>query len=263
ITYLATFAFQVPPELYDSFIAAIDKGHKNNAKQKHASRSPSDSRCSINGRCIQHVPSFDWWRDDSSFIRYSCATEPSHVRIYRMNTISELAIAVPPELYDSFIAAIDKGHIKTMPNRSMPAAPHLTPGALLMGDAFNMCHPLTGGGMTVALSDIVVLQNLLKPLRNLNDAPSLCRYLESFYTLRKGLKDNSSRALIGVKRMGELDSKPFQESCKRKYSADEADEKALVLCSQWEEYLKDPDWHPFKIIQVKEDVHQVCLLTLL
>ncbi|KAF9617211.1 hypothetical protein IFM89_035093 [Coptis chinensis] len=71
-----------------------------------------------------------------------------------------------------------------------------------------------------------------------------------------GLKDTSSLALIGVKRMGELDSKPFQESCKRKYSADEADEKALVLCSQWEEYLKDPDWHPFKIIQVKEDVHQ-------
>ncbi|KAF9621517.1 hypothetical protein IFM89_022535 [Coptis chinensis] len=95
-----------------------------------------------------------------------------------------VAPQVPPELYDSFISAIDKGHIKTMPNRSMPAAPHPTPGALLMGDAFNMRHPLTGGGMTVALSDIVVLQNLLKPLRNLNDAPSLCRYLDSFYTLK-------------------------------------------------------------------------------
>lgn len=67
----------------------------------------------------------------------------------------------------------------------MPAAPHPTPGALLMGDAFNMRHPLTGGGMTVALSDIVVLRDLLKPLRDLNDAPTLCRYLESFYTLRK------------------------------------------------------------------------------
>jgi squalene monooxygenase len=55
----------------------------------------------------------------------------------------------------------------------------------LMGDAFNMRHPLTGGGMTVALSDIVVLRNLLKPLGNLHDAPSLCKYLESFYTLRK------------------------------------------------------------------------------
>lgn len=56
-----------------------------------------------------------------------------------------------------------------------------------MGDAFNMRHPLTGGGMTVALSDIVVLRNLLKPLRDLNDAPKLCKYLESFYTLRKVL----------------------------------------------------------------------------
>ncbi|XP_058786114.1 squalene monooxygenase SE1-like [Vicia villosa] len=96
-----------------------------------------------------------------------------------------VAPQVPPELHDAFIAAVDKGNIRTMPNRSMPADPYPTPGALLMGDAFNMRHPLTGGGMTVALSDIVVLRNLLKPLRDLNDAPSLCRYLESFYTLRK------------------------------------------------------------------------------
>ncbi|GMP27660.1 hypothetical protein CsSME_00003548 [Camellia sinensis var. sinensis] len=96
-----------------------------------------------------------------------------------------VAPQVPPELHDSFIAAIDKGSIRTMPNRSMPAAPYPTPGALLIGDAFNMRHPLTGGGMTVALSDIVVLRDLLKPLRDLNNSASLCRYLESFYTLRK------------------------------------------------------------------------------
>lgn len=67
----------------------------------------------------------------------------------------------------------------------MPATPQPTPGALLMGDAFNMRHPLTGGGMTVALSDIVVLRDLLRPLQDLNDSASLCSYLESFYTLRK------------------------------------------------------------------------------
>lgn len=98
---------------------------------------------------------------------------------------SVVAPQVPPELYNSFLAAIDKGKIRTMPNRSMPAYPYPTPGALLMGDAFNMRHPLTGGGMTVALSDIVVLRNLLRPLRNLHDASALCKYLESFYTLRK------------------------------------------------------------------------------
>ncbi|KAF6139325.1 hypothetical protein GIB67_021535 [Kingdonia uniflora] len=95
------------------------------------------------------------------------------------------SVTVHPQLYDSFIATIDKGSIKTMQNRSMPADPHPTPGAQLMGDAFNMRHHLIGGSMTVALSDIAVLHNLLKPLRDLNDASSLCRYLESFYILRK------------------------------------------------------------------------------
>ncbi|KAK4491170.1 hypothetical protein RD792_001900 [Penstemon davidsonii] len=96
-----------------------------------------------------------------------------------------VAPQIPPQLYNSFIAAIEKGNIRTMPNRSMPAIPLPTPGALLMGDAFNMRHPLTGGGMTVALSDIVLLRDLLRPIHDLNDASTLCKYLESFYTLRK------------------------------------------------------------------------------
>ncbi|KAJ0046096.1 hypothetical protein Pint_04745 [Pistacia integerrima] len=96
-----------------------------------------------------------------------------------------VAPQIPHELHSAFMAAIDKGNIRTMTNRSMPAAPSPTPGALLLGDSFNMRHPLTGGGMTVALSDIVVLRDLLRRLGDLNDAHSLCKYLESFYTLRK------------------------------------------------------------------------------
>ncbi|KAI3712327.1 hypothetical protein L1987_70878 [Smallanthus sonchifolius] len=96
-----------------------------------------------------------------------------------------VAPQIPNELYDAFVSAVDKGNIRAMPNRSMPADPQPTPGALLMGDAFNMRHPLTGGGMTVALSDIVLLRDLLRPLRNLNDPTTLCNYLECFYTLRK------------------------------------------------------------------------------
>ncbi|GAA0141476.1 oxygenase [Lithospermum erythrorhizon] len=83
---------------------------------------------------------------------------------------------VPTELHQAFLAAVEKGNVRRMTNRSMPAAPHPTPGALLLGDAFNMRHPLTGGGMTVALSDIAVLHNLLKPLRDLHDAPTLFRW---------------------------------------------------------------------------------------
>jgi len=102
-----------------------------------------------------------------------------------VTSTSQVAPQVPPEIYDAFVSAVDKGNIRTMPNRSMPATPQPTPGALLMGDAFNMRHPLTGGGMTVALSDIVLLRDLLRPLKDLNNTVSLCKYLESFYTLRK------------------------------------------------------------------------------
>ncbi|MCI62568.1 squalene monooxygenase-like, partial [Trifolium medium] len=56
----------------------------------------------------------------------------------------------------------------------MHASPYPTLGVLLMGDVFNMRHPSIGGGMTVALSDIVVLRNLLKPLHNFDDASTLC-----------------------------------------------------------------------------------------
>ncbi|RZC93780.1 hypothetical protein C5167_029422 [Papaver somniferum] len=64
-----------------------------------------------------------------------------------------------------------------------------------------------------------------------------------------GLRDISTgRALIGVKRMGELDNKPFHEACKRKYGS--GSDEATLMCSAWEEYLRDPDWHPYKIIKV-------------
>ncbi|KAL8541673.1 hypothetical protein ACS0TY_002802 [Phlomoides rotata] len=99
-----------------------------------------------------------------------------------LNTV--VAPQIPPQLYNAFVAAVEKGggNIRSMSNRSMAANPHPTPGALLLGDAFNMRHPLTGGGMTVALSDVLLLGDLLRPLPNLNDASN---HLQSFYTLRK------------------------------------------------------------------------------
>ncbi|XP_023536648.1 protein INVOLVED IN DE NOVO 2-like [Cucurbita pepo subsp. pepo] len=64
-------------------------------------------------------------------------------------------------------------------------------------------------------------------------------------------KDLPGRSHLRVKRMGELDTKPFHEAMKKIYNEDEADERASELCSLWAEYLKDPDWHPFKVIKVE------------
>ncbi|XP_070675621.1 factor of DNA methylation 5-like [Malus domestica] len=60
--------------------------------------------------------------------------------------------------------------------------------------------------------------------------------------------ESTSPAVIGVKRMGDLDCEPFQTACKRKYPTDEAaDDQAAMLCSLWEDYLADSSWYPFKM----------------
>ncbi|KAI4356030.1 hypothetical protein L6164_000083 [Bauhinia variegata] len=58
------------------------------------------------------------------------------------------------------------------------------------------------------------------------------------------------RSLLRIKRLGELDQKPFQNACIQKYSNNEWQEVSAQLCSSWEERLKDPHWHPFKKVIV-------------
>ncbi|KAG5566921.1 hypothetical protein RHGRI_002468 [Rhododendron griersonianum] len=90
-----------------------------------------------------------------------------------------------------------------------------------------------------------------------------------------------SHAYISVKKMGELDSKPFQTATKRfvdeaaqekptanratdgqvttkrkYYEGETTDDRAVELCSLWENYLRDPSWHPFKVICMEGD-HKV------
>lgn len=42
-------------------------------------------------------------------------------------------------------------------------------GVLLLGDAYNMRHPLTGGGMSVALNDVRIWRSLLRNIPDLYD----------------------------------------------------------------------------------------------
>ncbi|KAL2558188.1 Protein INVOLVED IN DE NOVO 2 [Forsythia ovata] len=96
------------------------------------------------------------------------------------------------------------------------------------------------------LEDVLALnQTLVVQERNSNDELQDARK-----ELVNGLKELSTNGQIGVKRMGELNSKPFHEAMKRKYNEVEADERATELCSLWEEYLRDPEWHPIKVVEI-------------
>lgn len=97
--------------------------------------------------------------------------------------------SLPPQVQESFAAALDKGALRSMPNSFLPPATNKTPGLILLGDAMNMRHPLTGGGMTVALNDVVLLRDLMSPERvpDLADSKMVLRQMRSFHWQRKNL----------------------------------------------------------------------------
>lgn len=57
--------------------------------------------------------------------------------------------------------------------------------------------------------------------------------------------------------MGEIDERAFLQTCLQRFPKEEAQVQATTLCSLWQENLKNPDWHPFKIITSIEGNHQV------
>ncbi|XP_056168940.1 protein INVOLVED IN DE NOVO 2-like isoform X2 [Syzygium oleosum] len=57
-------------------------------------------------------------------------------------------------------------------------------------------------------------------------------------------------AHIGIKRMGDLDTRPFLEVSMQKKDG-LVEEDGLELCSLWDKLLADPSWHPFKIIEAQ------------
>lgn len=99
---------------------------------------------------------------------------------------------LPPPVQPSFRAALaalgEKQIPKSMPNSWLPPTRQTEhPGVLLLGDAMNMRHPLTGGGMTVAFNDVVLLSELLSPesVPVLADAKKVAQAMKTFHWRRK------------------------------------------------------------------------------
>ncbi|KAH1058847.1 hypothetical protein GYH30_003086 [Glycine max] len=99
-----------------------------------------------------------------------------------------------------------------------------------------------------SLEDLVdaLNQALIVKERESND-----KLQEARKALVDGMKELSSHGNIRLKRMGELDTIPFHDAMKKRYNEEEAEERASELCSLWEEYLKNPDCHPFKVTMVE------------
>ncbi|PSN74679.1 squalene monooxygenase [Corynespora cassiicola Philippines] len=109
-----------------------------------------------------------------------------------------LNVALPnlPEcVQPAFRKAIEEGKLRSMPNSFLPPTTQKTPGLIMLGDAMNMRHPLTGGGMTVAFNDVVLLSSLLAPehIPSLEATPAVVDAMARFHWARK-----SSSTVINI-----------------------------------------------------------------
>lgn len=97
--------------------------------------------------------------------------------------------SLPDCVKPAFEKALDDGKLRSMPNSFLPPSVNRSPGLIMLGDAMNMRHPLTGGGMTVAFNDVVLLSELLSPDRvpNLGDTDHVLRQMKAFHWRRKNL----------------------------------------------------------------------------
>ncbi|KAI9845721.1 MAG: Squalene epoxidase [Sclerophora amabilis] len=96
---------------------------------------------------------------------------------------------LPKSVQPSFKAALDEGLLRSMPNSFLAPSTNKTPGMIMLGDAMNMRHPLTGGGMTVAFNDVVLFADLLSPEKvpHLYDTPLVLKQMSAFHWRRKNL----------------------------------------------------------------------------
>ncbi|XP_004431133.1 PREDICTED: squalene monooxygenase [Ceratotherium simum simum] len=92
---------------------------------------------------------------------------------------------IPDHLKGPFLEATQNSRLRSMPASFLPSSPVNKRGVLLLGDAHNMRHPLTGGGMTVAFKDIKLWRKLLEGIPDLYDDAALFQAKKSFYWSRK------------------------------------------------------------------------------
>jgi squalene monooxygenase len=109
------------------------------------------------------------------------------VRGYIRNTVLP---TLPAQVRPCVLAALEDGKIpRSMPNSWLPPSRQSADGVIVLGDAMNMRHPLTGGGMTVAFNDVVILSDLLSPERipSLSDSRAVKAAMTEFHWRRKSL----------------------------------------------------------------------------
>ena len=127
--------------------------------------------------------------------------------------------ALPEAIRPAALKALEDGKIpRSMPNSWLPPTKQSARGMVVLGDAMNMRHPLTGGGMTVAFNDVVLLAELLHPSKvpNLENYAAVQVAMDQHHWRRKrltGIINVLAQALYSLFAANDPQLRALQKGC--------------------------------------------------
>ncbi|NWX38831.1 ERG1 monooxygenase, partial [Steatornis caripensis] len=107
---------------------------------------------------------------------------PKNLKEYMIENIHP---QLPDHLKEPFVIAVQNDRLRTMPASFLPPSAVNKKGVLLLGDAYNIRHPLTGGGMSVILNDVKIWRSLLQNIPDLYEDSDVLKAKRTFYWSRK------------------------------------------------------------------------------
>ncbi|KAL6862807.1 Squalene epoxidase [Amphichorda felina] len=126
---------------------------------------------------------------------------------------------VPEPIRTAMVKALEDGKIpRSMPNSWLPPSKQPANGLVVLGDAMNMRHPLTGGGMSVAFNDAVILSELLHPdlVPDLGDTKAIKTAMDTLHWRRKyltGIVNTLAQALYALFAANDPQLRALQRGC--------------------------------------------------
>lgn len=125
--------------------------------------------------------------------------------------IQKISPQLPEQIRKNFISEVKKGEFKSKSTCLLAAKPILKKNVVLLGDSLNQRHPSTGGGMTVALTDVQDLGNELIKIDDFSDSVALQKTIKRFYKNR--YKENATINILAYSLYSVFKHPALQKAC--------------------------------------------------
>ncbi|EFA77704.1 squalene monooxygenase [Heterostelium album PN500] len=127
----------------------------------------------------------------------------------------QTAPQLPESLREPFLQSLRNEQLKKMPNSRLHPDMIDKKGVIVLGDAWNMRHPLTGAGMTVAIADVRTLTCLLAPLstEDLGNSQKMDAVMKEFQRQRTPLASTLNVLAGALYKVFSADNEHLRKAC--------------------------------------------------